>query len=210
MRQDWVIDHFSFTARLLYNKIYIFMITHTLANICMAQQMDGKPTLVLMAGLPGAGKTTLAFALGKELGWPVLDKDRYKRFFLTNTSMADQLASAFAYEIAFELTYDMLVHQRLSVIFDSAALRTFVIKHAREIVFAADAQLKVVLCSASCEVRRSRVTQRTVSTGALNADIMAIENDIQLFPHLPANTLILHTAKPLAEYIDTAIVYLKT
>jgi len=35
-------------------------------------------TLVLMAGLPGAGKTTLAYALGRELGWQVIDKDTYK------------------------------------------------------------------------------------------------------------------------------------
>jgi predicted ATPase len=33
------------------------------------------PTLVLMVGLPGAGKSTLALALGRALGWPVVDKD---------------------------------------------------------------------------------------------------------------------------------------
>lgn len=36
------------------------------------------PTLVVMAGLSGAGKSTLALALGRALGWPVLDKDSIK------------------------------------------------------------------------------------------------------------------------------------
>jgi shikimate kinase len=35
-------------------------------------------TLVLMAGLPGAGKSTLASALSRELDWHVIDKDRHK------------------------------------------------------------------------------------------------------------------------------------
>lgn len=172
--------------------------------------MESKPTLVLMAGLPGAGKTTLAFALGRELGWPVLDKDHYKRFFLSSMNMIDELASALAYEIAFELAYNIVVEQRLSVIFDSAALHEFVMRHAHDIAAAADAQLKVILCSAAGDMRRSRVTQRTVSTGALRADIMAVENDIQFFTHLPAHTLILQTTRPLCECIAAAIVYLNS
>ena len=38
-----------------------------------------KPIVVLMAGLPCTGKTTLAYALQDELRWLVVDKDWYKR-----------------------------------------------------------------------------------------------------------------------------------
>ncbi|MGH7537112.1 MAG: AAA family ATPase, partial [Gemmatimonadales bacterium] len=34
-----------------------------------------RPTLVLMKGPPGSGKSTIATALGRRLGWPVIDKD---------------------------------------------------------------------------------------------------------------------------------------
>ena len=37
-----------------------------------------QPTLALMAGLPGVGKTTLANELGLRLGWVVIDKDSIK------------------------------------------------------------------------------------------------------------------------------------
>jgi signal recognition particle GTPase len=43
---------------------------------------EENPTLLLMAGLPGAGKTTLALALGRILHWPVVDKDTLKSTLL--------------------------------------------------------------------------------------------------------------------------------
>ncbi len=36
---------------------------------------DAKPVLILMAGMPGAGKSTVALALSAEFGMPVIDKD---------------------------------------------------------------------------------------------------------------------------------------
>ncbi len=41
-----------------------------------------RPILLLMAGHPGAGKSTLALAIGCALGWPVLDKDTLKSTLL--------------------------------------------------------------------------------------------------------------------------------
>ena len=58
------------------------------------------PTLVMMAGLPGAGKTTLAYALGRELGWQVIDKDTHKEV-LVNQGFDDDRAGKTAYELSF-------------------------------------------------------------------------------------------------------------
>jgi predicted kinase len=37
-----------------------------------------RPVLVIVSGVPGAGKTTLASILRRRLGWPLLNKDRIK------------------------------------------------------------------------------------------------------------------------------------
>ncbi len=51
------------------------------------------PTLVLMAGLAGTGKTSLALALGNRLGWPVIDKDTGKSGLL-ELGVSEELAGA--------------------------------------------------------------------------------------------------------------------
>src|SRR5712691_8470492 len=54
-------------------------------------------TLVLMAGLPGTGKSTLARALGHGLGWHVIDKDRHKAV-LMKQGLEDERAGKVSYE----------------------------------------------------------------------------------------------------------------
>ena len=41
--------------------------------------LDARVQLVVIGGLPGTGKTTLAVALGDELGWPVLRSDEIRK-----------------------------------------------------------------------------------------------------------------------------------
>ena len=64
-----------------------------------------QPTLVLMAGPPGAGKTTLALAIGHARGWPVIDKDTLKSAMLT-VGVAEALAGPGSYELLNDLGRD--------------------------------------------------------------------------------------------------------
>src|SRR5947207_8457854 len=109
-----------------------------------------KHTLVLMAGLPGAGKTTLAAALGRTLQWPVLDKDWLKSSLLNQdlgTSM--EITGTIAYELLFAMAEDLLVRQLLSIILDTPARYPFILNRANKLAQEAGAQLKVVLCRAN-------------------------------------------------------------
>jgi predicted kinase len=167
-----------------------------------------KPTLILMAGLPGAGKTTLAHALGGALRWLVLDKDMYKSLF-SAIGMTDPLASAMAYELLFDVAQDIMARQRMSVIFDSAAQHPFILNHAIAITHQANARLKVILCSVSSEERYSRLSRRTASFSSLYGETIAVEDDLRLFAHLPAHTLVMQTTIPLEECVALALRYIE-
>ena len=49
--------------------------------------------LVLVHGVPGSGKTTLATTLAAELGWPLVSKDAVKETLLDALGYADRAAS---------------------------------------------------------------------------------------------------------------------
>src|SRR5215469_12190169 len=117
-------------------------------------------TLVLMAGLPGAGKTTLAYALRREFQWLIIDKDRYRKEMLKQ-GLDDDTASRIAYEIAFAEVRSALTEQQVSVILDTAALHRFVLDTIREIMLDVEqACLKVILCVADRDLRNERLRKR--------------------------------------------------
>jgi predicted kinase len=166
-----------------------------------------KPTLVLMAGLPGAGKTTLAYALRRRLRWYLIDKDMLKDE-LSEAGLEDEKAGATAYNLSFAIARNVLGTQRASVILDSAALHRFILDNAVDIVRSTDARLKVILCVADRDLRNRRLRERPTGT-PLTVDPATIADYFQCFKHLPwDNTLILYTEHPLTECVVEAGSYL--
>lgn len=158
----------------------------------------------MMAGLPGAGKTTLAGELERELGWQVIDKDEYK-IGLLNQGMDDDHAANTAYERSFNEIRTALVEQRISVIFDTAALHLFILDTVKEIVnCATDAQLKVILCVVDRDLRNERLRSRGEQHTRITADPITIADYLQYFDHLPADKLILLTNVPIEECLFIA------
>ena len=112
--------------------------------------------LIVMKGFAGSGKSTLARALGKELGWPVVDKDDVKDLLEGHT----QAAGPLAYAIMFNMARSLLL-QGLHVICDSPLTGSISYERAKEIATQTHACLAVVECSCSDEsVWRQRITTR--------------------------------------------------
>ncbi len=166
------------------------------------------PTLVLMAGLPGTGKTTLSEALGRELRWPVINKDELKQTFL-NMGETDIRAGVMAYEIVFTLTRDLLMRQKLPIILDTASLYLFILEYTAKTVQATiNARLKIILCVVSSDIRAERLRTRTGAIVQHTAKPSTREEDLQLFRHLPQGICIIDTQTPQEECVAKALRYL--
>ena len=99
------------------------------------------PWLVAMKGFAGSGKSTLARALGRELGWAVLDKDDVMDVLHGRAPEAGRLA----YEVLLRVTRRQLL-QGLSVICDSPLAFRSLYEHAGRIADESGARLAVVEC----------------------------------------------------------------
>ena len=165
------------------------------------------PILVLMAGLPGAGKTTLALAIGKELRWPVLDKDTVKTTLL-EAAVPEAIAGPASYFLPLAFCRDLVVQQRLSVIFDSPAAYPPNIAQAQGIAEASGGTLKIIYCQAKSVLRNQRLAQRPRRLSQMGSDPTSDAEGQARFAHLPPERLDLSMDRPLVELTADALAYI--
>jgi predicted kinase len=167
-------------------------------------------TLALMAGLPGAGKTTLSIELGRELGWHVINKDRFKMTLL-DMGMDDLEASQVAYRLSFDTALEVLTCHNNSVILDTAALHPLVLEEAREIIrLVEQVGLKIIFCVADRDLRNYRLRVRRSQKTTIRVDPETIADYFHHFKHLPPEPerLTLHTNCSLEQCLKQAKEYL--
>lgn len=166
-------------------------------------------TLVFMSGMPGTGKTTLALALGRIYGWPVIDKDSLKSPLLT-IGVSDELAGPASYELLLALAHDLLVQQRLSVILDSPGRFPTMLEQVRDMTKQVGAHLKIIQCVANRELRNQRISGRVARPSQWKVDAdFTDEQEQRMFAHFPANILKLDTSHPFEQSISEALAYLR-
>jgi predicted kinase len=164
-----------------------------------------KPVLLLMAGLPGTGKSTLALAVGQRLAWPVLDKDTVKSSLL-DVGADEELAGQASYTLLYELARDLVVGQGLSVILDTPSSYERVIKASTQIVAEGNGVLQVVLCEATLETRAERLAKRERRSSHVIAIDEAADAAISpVFEKLPESTLRLSTEAPADDLVDHVV-----
>ena len=177
----------------------------------MKQKVSRKPTLVLMAGLPGVGKTTLALALGSRLGWAVVDKDGLKAPFLEvpllKGKFDEDSAGWAAYEYSLNVTEHFLVKQQLSVILDTSLLHPFILDQAKKLTARSGAQLKILLCEVDEPTRRHRLRTRKASISQSKGHLVPKEGAKQFEEFDPSLYRRIWTKRPLKAYVEEALMY---
>ncbi len=107
--------------------------------------------LIAMRGMSGCGKSTVSRALGKRLGWPIIDKDDIYDI-LDGHSME---AGGLSYETMFNIARRQLL-QGLDVICDSPITFSMSYHKAQAIAVETHASLIIVECICSDEQKWSR------------------------------------------------------
>jgi predicted kinase len=161
-------------------------------------------TLALMAGLPASGKTTIAKGLARQLEiageqrWKVVDKDDY-RIKRLDDGLDRNTASHQAYDWSFNEIRRLLLKERTSVIFDSAALYPFILKEVGNIINdASHITLKIILCVVDYDTRHERLLDKSPVDITDSSDPLTEEEYLARFDHLK-----LATSEPLILHTDT-------
>jgi adenylate kinase family enzyme len=166
--------------------------------------------LVLLAGMPGVGKTTLALALSQIWDWPVNDKDRLQSPLLTG-GVSSELAGPASYTLMLEIAHDLLVTQHFSVILDSPGRFPFVFERLKEMTKEVGARLKVIQCEEAPRLlSNQRLTSREARPSQWRGDAgLSDEEERLMFAHLPTHRLVLDTSLPCEDCLALACTYLR-
>ena len=100
--------------------------------------------LILFKGLMATGKSTLSRALGKHLGYPVVDKDDFSDVLMDQIERYGPLA----YGAMFSVSRSLL-EQGFSVICDSPLRGQIGYLNAKRIADETGAELRVIVCTCS-------------------------------------------------------------
>jgi len=159
------------------------------------------PQLVVFAGLPGTGKSSLARALARELRATYLDKDTIKDCAMRlaaemGLEQGGRLAGALSYELLVDLARDNLT-VGLPVVVDSpAAYQTFRDK-IKALARTLKADLRLIECICTDEqMLRERVEHRGRDLPAYRTrDWATFQQDQRRFERLTDPRLIVDTAE---------------
>ena len=163
-----------------------------------------RPTIVMLAGLPGTGKTTVAYELARVLRWVVLDKDLVHTTLL-NSSMSQDAAGPLAYTLLLDLASDLVATQQRSVILDTAGRQPIILERATQIAEEADASLRVIRLFAPHAIRLERMKTREARASQWTEDATSDTEEAAWYAHLPADTLTVSSAGPVAELLATLL-----
>jgi predicted kinase len=167
--------------------------------------------LIVFSGLPGTGKSTLAEALGRELGIPVFAKDWLEATLLRSglKPTHNEKSLGFAgYELLTTLAERQLM-LRQSVILDSVAASQSIRNTWRRLSDRYDAGYRAIECICSDEMlHRSRLNERKRGIpGWHELGWSEVERVKRYYLPWQGQCLVLDMTNPFAENLSTARVY---
>lgn len=157
------------------------------------------PSLIAMKGHPATGKSTLAHALARSLGWPLIDKDDVKDHTL-HLPVGNQLAYTIMWQIVerqLVLGINVVVDSPLSYPVGYATACTLAERYGARLLVV-ETQLDETLWRARLDARPAEAsTHKIRGWQAMQAQLQAYD-DCWRYPIRPDHHLLVNTEQPLA------------
>jgi predicted kinase len=173
------------------------------------------PQLIIFAGLPGTGKSSLARAVARELKAVYLDKDTIKDRAMAlavqmKLDQANQLAGALSYELLVDLARDNLTLD-LSVVLDSPAAYQVFREKVKQLARSLKVNLRLIECICTDEkLLRQRIEGRGGNFPDYRTrDWSTYQRDRARFEQITDRRLIVDTAESLAVNLRKIKAYLE-
>ncbi len=168
-----------------------------------------RPSLLLFKGHPATGKSTLANALARRLGWPLIDKDDIKDHIYALPQGG---------HLAYVIMWQIVRHQLevgLSVIVDSPLSYPSAYVAGSDLAHEFGARLVVVETRTADEVWRARLdhrlqeaqTHRTSGWSGMQ-QLLVRYDGVWNYAIPPQQHLVLDTALPALQNVQTIVDYL--
>lgn len=134
---------------------------------------EATPRLIVVTGRPGAGKTTLAHALGRRVRCPVLCRDELKEGYVNTTgqigSPGDEIGRGI-YHLFFEVI-EQLLRGRITLVAEAAFQHKAWVPKLEPLRLIAE--VRIVRCEVPADVAR----QRHIDRGLTDADRERFHDD---------------------------------
>ncbi len=165
--------------------------------------------LIIICGLPGSGKTTLAEAVSRTVGAEHISSDTIRKKLLTKPAYSEQEKSQI-YDTMLAMTQDRLSHNE-SVVVDATFYKKQVRKSFIHVADGCKAPYKVILCELPDAFVVSRLEARKKSgRSASDADYEVYLKVKKDFEPIEQKHLIVQTSKPIKEQVQLVLEFLKT
>lgn len=180
-----------------------------LASLCVDHLERAQVRLMLVGGLPGSGKSTVASGVAEQLGWTVVGTDEVRRDQLTEpepTRIDEGRYSPEAVRDVYQRCVDrarFLLERGESVVVDATWTSEEMREMARDAADQASAGLIEVRCEAPVELCRERVASRS-DAGLSEATPEVVNVISDRFDRWPGARRV-STSKTAAEAIQSAV-----
>ncbi len=163
------------------------------------------PTMIVIGGVPGTGKSTLAKALSKELNIPAFSKDELEAAIARKGLCNSKEMRGVGFEIMSVLAKNQIENKN-SAIFDFIASKSRVTEQWPELL---EIEIKYIECICSNEeihIERIQLRNRNIEGWyeLVWEDVLRIKN---VFKPLKSDRLILDSVNNLSVNVEMAIEY---